>query len=141
MSTCGMYDYAGEWGYRIGLPAKSGVAGGVVAVLPGQFGIGVFSPPLDAKGNSVRGIEVCRRLAADFGLHPLRYQPQVSAVLRRTRGHETRSNRVRPPPPHTTISVAPVTCIAVYELEGDLFFGLDGAGVPPDRLRLDDVRS
>ena len=63
----------------MGLPAKSGVAGGVVAVLPGQIGIGVFSPPLDAKGNSVRGIEACRRLATDFSLHPLRFRPQVSA--------------------------------------------------------------
>jgi glutaminase len=123
MSTCGMYDYAGEWGYRIGLPAKSGVAGGVVAVLPGQFGIGVFSPPLDVKGNSVRGVEVCRRLATDFSLHPLRYQPRVAAAVRRTtRGHETRSNRVRPRAAHDYLS-AHASCIVVYELEGDLYFG------------------
>jgi glutaminase len=55
MTTCGMYDFAGEWMYRIGMPAKSGVAGGVLAVLPGQLGIGVFSPPLDDRGNSARG--------------------------------------------------------------------------------------
>jgi len=54
MGSCGMYDYAGEWLYRVGMPAKSGVAGGVIAVLPGQLGIGVFSPPLDSRGNSVR---------------------------------------------------------------------------------------
>ena len=46
MGTCGMYDYAGEWLYNVGMPAKSGVSGGVIAVLPGQLGIGVFSPPL-----------------------------------------------------------------------------------------------
>jgi glutaminase len=123
MSTCGMYDYAGEWGYRVGLPAKSGVAGGVVAVLPGQFGIGVFSPPLDAKGNSVRGVEVCHRLATDFALHPLRYQPRVSAAVRRaTRGNEARSNRVRPSAAHQYLSDH-ASCIVVYELEGDLYFG------------------
>lgn len=69
MATCGMYDYAGSWLYEVGMPAKSGVGGGIIAVLPGRFGIGVFSPPLDEKGNSVRGIEVCKRLSHDFGLH------------------------------------------------------------------------
>jgi glutaminase len=68
MATCGMYDFAGSWLYEVGMPAKSGVGGGIIAVLPGRFGIGVFSPLLDSKGNSVRGIEVCRSLARDFGL-------------------------------------------------------------------------
>lgn len=69
MASCGMYDYAGSWLTEVGIPAKSGVGGGIVAVLPGRFGIGVFSPRLDAKGNSVRGIEVCKRLSKDFGLN------------------------------------------------------------------------
>lgn len=69
MATCGMYNYAGSWMYEIGMPAKSGVGGGIMAVVPGQFGIGIFSPRLDEKGNSVRGIEVCKRLSQDFSLH------------------------------------------------------------------------
>ena len=69
MLSCGMYDYAGEWAYRVGIPAKSGVGGGIVGVIPGHFGIGIFSPPLDAKGNSVRGLLVCRELSERFGLH------------------------------------------------------------------------
>jgi glutaminase len=69
MYSCGMYDYAGEWVYRVGIPAKSGVGGGIMAVVPGQLGIGIYSPPLDEKGNSVRGIKVCQELSERFGLH------------------------------------------------------------------------
>ncbi|HQT01197.1 MAG TPA: glutaminase A [Thiobacillus sp.] len=69
MATCGMYDYAGSWLYEVGIPAKSGVGGGIIAALPGRFGIGVFSPPLDEKGNSVRGIEACKQFSRDFSLH------------------------------------------------------------------------
>lgn len=69
MYTCGMYDYAGQWAYEVGLPAKSGVAGGILAVVPNQLGIAVYSPPLDDRGNSVRGIRVCEELSQNFGMH------------------------------------------------------------------------
>ena len=69
MFTCGMYDYSGQWAYRVGIPAKSGVGGGVVAVVNRQLGIGTYSPRLDRFGNSVRGVEVCSELAMRLGLH------------------------------------------------------------------------
>ncbi len=69
MYTCGMYNFAGEWAYTIGLPAKSGVCGGIIVVVPNQLGIAVFSPPLDERGNSVRGVKVCEELSQQFGLH------------------------------------------------------------------------
>jgi glutaminase len=73
MFTCGLYDHAGEWAYRVGLPAKSGVGGGIIAVVNRQLGIAVYSPKLDQKGNSVRGILACRELASHLGLHAFEF--------------------------------------------------------------------
>jgi len=128
MATCGMYDFAGEWLYTVGLPAKSGVAGGVIAVLPGQLGIGVFSPPLDARGNSVRGIAVCQELSRRFHLH--QYRPgliSTNAVRRRYGGDVVRARRTRSPDEARALDREGHR-IAVYELLGELSFG------PAERL-------
>src|SRR5436190_8168679 len=71
MTSSGMYDYAGEWIYRAGIPAKSGVGGGILAALPARLGLGSYSPKLDKHGNSVRGIKVCEALSSHYELHML----------------------------------------------------------------------
>lgn len=69
MTTCGMYDAAGDWVSNVGIPAKSGIAGGIIGALPGQVGIATFSPKIDERGNSVRGVAICEKLSRDMGLH------------------------------------------------------------------------
>ncbi len=122
MTTCGIYDFTGEWVHRVGLPAKSGVGGGIMAVLPGQLGIGVYSPRLDPRGNSVRGVAVCAALSADLGLHFLR-PPRVTLATVRARYTlaEVRSRRRRPPA-ETALLAAHGAATRVLELQGDLRF-------------------
>nr|WP_249167910.1 glutaminase A [Bradyrhizobium elkanii] len=81
MTSSGMYDYAGEWIYRVGMPAKSGVGGGIVAALPSQLGLGTFSPLLDGHFNSVRGLRVCEALSARFDLHMLNRSGDVRTCI------------------------------------------------------------
>src|SRR6476660_8968068 len=81
MTSSGMYDYAGEWIYRVGIPAKSGVGGGIIAALPSQLGLGTFSPPLDEHGNSVRGLKVCEELSSHFDLHVLGRSGDVKTCI------------------------------------------------------------
>jgi glutaminase len=76
-----MYDYAGRWAVDVGIPAKSGVSGGVMAVVNRQIGIGLYSPRLDEHGNSVRGIKACVQLAEEFGLHAFEFSNTGSSLL------------------------------------------------------------
>lgn len=120
MGSCGMYDYAGEWLYRVGMPAKSGVAGGIIAVLPGQLGIGVYSPPLDPRGNSVRGLKVCEDLSRYFDLHLLNTPHSSLAVIRlKFTAAEVTSSRVRSAE-EAEILRRRGRGIRVYQLQGQL---------------------
>jgi glutaminase len=124
MASCGMYDYSGAWIYNVGMPAKSGVGGGLVAVLPGQMAIAVFAPLLDARGNSCRGIRVCEEVSRDFGLHLFHTGRATYASIIRTRfdaaqvGSEHRRRLAE-----RDLLTRHGARIRVYELQGDLSIG------------------
>lgn len=122
MATCGMYDASGDWLYRTGLPAKSGVGGGIMAVQPGRLGIAVFSPRLDAQGNSVRGLAVCHALTAELGLHMFdASQRAVPAIRRATTRRSVKSNQRRTQQANDyLLSVGKK--LRVYHLHGALTF-------------------
>lgn len=123
MSTCGMYDYSGNWAFEVGIPAKSGVGGGIVGVLPGQLSVAVFSPLLDANFNSVRGIAVFRDLSQAFGLHLLNRPALTNYVIRRSYTlREFQSNRFRPRQAQELLQREGHR-VRVFELQGDLYFG------------------
>lgn len=69
MHSCGMYDYSGQFAFKVGLPAKSGVAGAILLIIPNVMGICTWSPPLDDLGNSCRGVQFCEELVAEFNFH------------------------------------------------------------------------
>jgi glutaminase len=82
MAMAGLYDNSGIWYYNSGLPAKSGVGGGIVAICPGKLGIGVVSPPLDEAGNSVKAQLVIDFVVQKLGLNPFMVQPKKSLSVK-----------------------------------------------------------
>ncbi len=120
MTSSGMYDYAGEWIYRVGIPAKSGVGGGILAALPARLGLGSYSPRLDGHGNSVRGIKVCEALSSHYDLHMLnRSDDARNAIIADYDIGKSPSRRVRRPQ-EREILAAHEQEVRVIELVGTL---------------------
>src|SRR3954454_3789237 len=122
MTTCGMYDGAGDWLVSVGLPAKSGVSGGVFAVLPGRLGVAVYSPRIDANGNSVRGVAVCRTLSHELALHLVRPGERDARPVRARHDLSTRSSKRIRPAAERAVLTNNASCTAVFELQGELGF-------------------
>ena len=122
MTSSGMYDFAGEWMYCVGIPAKSGVGGGIIAALPSQLGLGTFSPRLDEFGNSVRGVLVCEELSRIFGLHLLNQSGDVHASVVADYSIARMSSRRIRQPHEQKILDAHADDIRVLELAGALNF-------------------
>ena len=122
MATCGMYDAAGEWVVDVGLPAKSGVGGGVLAVLPGQIGIALYSPRLDRHGNSVRGVAACRQISRELELHFLHVASDRRSAIRDAWDVGTWPSSRRHTPDEQEVLNEFGACARVYALHGDLLF-------------------
>ena len=123
MTSSGMYDYAGEWIYRVGIPAKSGVGGGIIAALPSQLGLGTYAPLLDSHGNSVRGLKVCEALSSHFDLHLFNRSGDVrNGIIADYDIGGVSSRRNRQPHEQQILNEHQKDC-HVYELTGALTFG------------------
>ena len=122
MSTCGMYDAAGAWFAQVGLAAKSGVGGGIVAVLPGQLAIAAFSPRLDRHGNSVRAFAACRRLSRDLELHELHVARAAHSAVRDRYDVVEVPSAVQRPEADRRILERHGHTARIYEAHGDLLF-------------------
>ncbi|MEP9352210.1 glutaminase A [Xanthobacter sp. KR7-65] len=122
MSSSGMYDFAGEWIYRVGVPAKSGVGGGILAALPSQLGLGTFSPRLDPHGNSVRGIRTCEAISEAFDLHMLSRRDDVRTCIVADYDFRTVPSKPGRQPHEQDILAARSGAIRAIELAGKLSF-------------------
>jgi len=121
MLSCGMYDFSGEFAFKIGLPAKSGVSGALMLVIPNVMGISIWSPRLDELGNSVRGVEFCERLVEQFSFH------QYDSII----GH---SSKINPRRKQKELIASNAMELIRSASHGDLdeILRLEAEGVSPD---------
>ncbi|WP_234571297.1 glutaminase A [Rhodohalobacter sp. 614A] len=126
MLSCGMYDFSGEFAFKIGLPAKSGVSGALMLVIPNLMGISIWSPRLDHLGNTVRGVEFCERLVERFSFH------QYDSLV----GH---SSKINPRRKQSEIMASKVMELIRAASHGDLdeIFRLEAEGVSPNTADYD----
>lgn len=126
MLSCGMYDFSGEFAFKIGLPAKSGVSGALLLVIPNLMGISIWSPRLDPLGNSVRGVEFCERLVERFSFH------QYDSLT----GH---SSKINPRRKQSEVKASKVMELIRAASYGDLdeIYRLEAEGVSPDTADYD----
>ena len=122
MTTCGMYDAAGKWVADVGLPAKSGVGGGMLAVLPAQMGLAVYSPRLDRHGNSVRGVAATRQISRELELHFLHVASERASAIRASWDVLAAPSSRRRTPDEQEVLDEFGACGRVYALHGDLLF-------------------
>ena len=123
MASCGMYDASGAWLYDVGMPAKSGVGGGIMAVLPGQFGLAVFSPRLDEHGNSVRGLGVIKAFSEEFQLHLFHGERGLPGAIRASYSDAVLGSRTERNAAETRLLETYGDSVRVFELKGRLSFG------------------
>lgn len=122
MTTCGMYDAAGDWVSTVGMPAKSGVSGGIIGVLPGQIGVAIFSPRLDEHGNSERGVALFERLSMEMELHMMHVSRGSESAVRRSYSLADRPSATPRDPRDQQILETYAERVRVFELHGDLLF-------------------
>lgn len=122
MATCGMYDAAGRWVAEVGMAAKSGVSGGIVAVLPGQVAIAALSPRLDEHGNSIRAFRACRQLSRKLELHAMHATRGAHSAIRDSYDVRAAPSSLQRPEDDRRLLEEHGEKARIYELHGDLLF-------------------